>query len=148
MPFLNQCEEKFKNGEKVSQNDLEIEVHEYQDGKENTAKHIDAKIVLYVNKEKIVLHCYNSTQKVMVAGSKSFEFTNKFMEPFFTKEIVKSKEAIAEYDKSVKTSLCNRPKRVTSRSVKSIRSVINQSLFQCTKCAFSTKSHGTQIHNT
>ena len=51
------------------ENNVEIQVREYQDGKDMAGRHIDSKIVLYVNKEKIVVHSYNSTQKVMVSGS-------------------------------------------------------------------------------
>ena len=144
MPFLRQCEENYKKGMNIILNNMEIQVYEYQDGKDMTARHIDSKIVLYVNKEKIVIHSYNSTQKVMVSGSKYLEFTEN-LKSLFMRKIENTKDAILEYDESVKKSLTlsHGPKFATSRSVKSIRSSINQPNFQCTKCDITTKSYAT-----
>ena len=144
MPFLRHCEEKLQREINIMENNVIIQVCEYQDGKDMAARHIDSKIVLNVNKEKIVLHSYNSTQKVMVSGSKYLEFTENFLKPLFMREVEKAKDAIIEYDESVKKSLTpsHGPRFATSRSVKSIRSAINQQSFQCTKCDVTTKSYG------
>ena len=79
----------------------------------------------------------------MVSGSNYLEFTENFMKPLFMREVEKAKDAILEYDESVRKSLTlsHGPKFATSRSVKSIRSSINQQNFQCTKCDVTTKSY-------
>ena len=49
--------------------DMEVRVEEFRDGIELNDKHFDTKLVLFVNGNKVVLHCYNSTQNIKVEGS-------------------------------------------------------------------------------
>ena len=51
--------------------------------KELTGKHIDTKIEFKVNGSKIVLHVYNSKQKISIQGSKYLWFVDNYLDPFF-----------------------------------------------------------------
>ena len=62
-PFVKKCELGYLNQTPFSKDDMEIAVDEYRDGLEQNNKHFDTKIVFSVNRKKVVIHCYNSTQK-------------------------------------------------------------------------------------
>ena len=130
--FVKECESKFKNKTMIIHKDMEMRVEEFRDGIELNDKHFDTKLVLFVNGNKVVLHCYNSTQNIKVEGSIYLNFIEKFLHPLFLSNIEIMKSRIVEYDKSVITALNKQPGRpIKPRSVKSIRSDINQPYFSC-----------------
>ena len=119
---------------------LNIKVEEFENGMEINAKHVDSKIVFSVNGEKAVLHCYNTTQNLMVNGKMYTEIINQYLKPLFVQKIEAIKLKIAEYDKIVVTSLTpKRPSRAT-KSVKGIRSIMNQTGYSCPKCSFTASN--------
>ena len=70
------------------------------------------------------------------------EFVDKILEPFFLTNVEKRKVQINEYDKTVINSLNARGRPLKARSVKNIRSVIQQVDFKCKKCGEYFTSHG------
>ena len=117
---------------------------------EMSAKHLDSKIVFNVNTQKVVIHCYNSTQNIMVNGKMYLEFVSQYLQPLLVEKIEESKPKIAEYGRTVISSLGpKRPVRA-SRSVRSVRSVIHQPLFKCKRCEAVLKKsldrHVTPVH--
>ena len=158
-PMIKECEAKFKSNSFIFHENIEIRIEEFRDGIELNAKHFDTKIVFFVNGNKVVMHCYNSTQNIKVEGSIYLDFIRRFLEPLFLSNIELMKAKIVEYDKAVITALNAKPGRpIKPRSVKSIRSDINQPFFSCTNCddAFSTYSklrrhkiteHSNSIHS-
>ena len=136
IPAVKTWETKFNNKESFKAGNLTIFVTDLEHGRELNAKHLDTKIVFNVNGDKVVIHCYNTTQLLMVNGKMYTEFISQYLQPMFKKEIEDIKTDIAEYDRNVVISLGpKRPVRA-SRSVKSIRSIIHQPHFICKRCGY------------
>ena len=68
-------------------NKVEIKILEFEAGFENSQKHMDTKLVILVKNSRLVLHTYNSTQKLMVQGQNYEEFALNCLKPFFKEEI-------------------------------------------------------------
>ena len=68
-PMIKECEARFRSKSNFVKDDMVISVAEFRDGIELNDKHFDTKVVFSVNKKKVVLHCYNSTQNLKVDGS-------------------------------------------------------------------------------
>ena len=66
----------------------DIRVTESDAGVDNLDKHIDTKLVLFVNEERLVVHVYNTTQNVFVQGKSFANFVANCLQPYFTKRIV------------------------------------------------------------
>ena len=135
-PFIKECESKFLNKVPIIINDMEITIEEYRDGMEMNNKHFDTKIALFVNRKKVVIHSYNSTQNLKVDGSIYVDFLENFLIPLFRSKIDKLGDKISQYDRSVYTTLSARGRPIRPRSVKSVRSVIHQSNFTCKCCGY------------
>ena len=81
-------------GKPFQLNGIEVTVDETDPGIDNTEKHVDTKLVVTVNKNRLVLHAYNSTQNLMVQGKQFENFAVNHLEPFFTERINASIENI------------------------------------------------------
>ena len=57
-----------KVDEIVEINGTEVKLIEVDAGIENSAKHVDTKLVVMANNDRLVLHAYNGTQNLMVQG--------------------------------------------------------------------------------
>ena len=86
-PFVKKCELGFLNKTPFSKDDMEIVVDKYRDGLEQNNKHFGTKIAFSVNRKKVVIHCYNSTQNMKVDGSIYEYFIEKFLAQLFKTEI-------------------------------------------------------------
>ena len=133
-PFIEECETYFNKNASLTKNSMEVKVNEFRAGKDLNEKHFVSKIVFLVNSQKVTMHCYNSTQNIMVNGSIYVEFTEKFLQPLFRTNVDKNKAQIKDYDMTVISSLSARGRPLKARSVKNIRSVIQQVDFTCKKC--------------
>ena len=70
-------------GKTLKIGEIEVKVDEADPGIDNSAKHMDTKLVMTVNNNRLVLHAYNGTQNLMVQG-KNFElFAVSYLEPYF-----------------------------------------------------------------
>ena len=58
----------WQQNEKFLINGTEVEILEIDSGKDNNQKHVDTKLVILADSSRLVLHAYNSTQKLMVQG--------------------------------------------------------------------------------
>ena len=141
MPMVKIWQTKYEKNETFQEGSLSVKVEEIENGLEMNARHLDTKIVFSVNNKKVVLHCYNSTQNLMVNGKMYVEFIDQYLQPLFVKEIETIRFKIAEYDKTVVSSLApkQRPLHAT-KSLKGIRSIIHQPSFSCQKCSFSANN--------
>ena len=117
-----------------------VEVSGITTGVEQNGKHFDTKMLFLVNKDRIVMHGYNSTSNIKVEGSTYLKFINNYLEPLFLQEVSKHQVQIMECDKAIISSMLKPSAPLRTRSVKSIRSSINQPLFTCKKCDFQTIS--------
>ena len=132
--LAKKCELNFKNNTTIIENGFEIMVNEYREGQELNNKNIDIKIELSVNKQKVVMHCYNTTQNIMINGIGYLNFSDHFLEPLFREQVEVFKSKISEYDNAVKLSLSAKGRPVRAKSVKSVLSVSQQAIFGCKKC--------------
>ena len=133
-PMITKFQEMFRDNTTILKNNMEIQVEDFRDGMDLNEKHVDTKIVLCVNKKKVVIHGYNSTQNIKVDGSVYSHFIEHFLAPAVQSNIDKMKTEINDYDKNVYTTFAARGRPLRPRSVKNIRSIINQQQFNCKKC--------------
>ena len=131
--MIKECQLNFRNQSPITHDDMEIRIQDVKEGFDLDGNHFDTKIEFLVNGKKAVLHFYYTTQNVKVDGSIYNDFIHRFLEPLFLSNIKSMKTQIVDFDKSVIKTL-NSGKPIKSRSIKSIRSNINQPFFSCQKC--------------
>ena len=68
-------------------------------------RHMDTKIQFEVNGEKITMHVYNSTQKIMIQGKRYKWFVENYLEPFLKIRISRSLQKIKQINETIKTSI-------------------------------------------
>ena len=73
--------EELNNYETFTVGKEEIQRVDVAQRTELTGKHIDTKIEFKVNKGKIVIHAYNTQQKILIQGSKHKWFVDSYLEP-------------------------------------------------------------------
>ena len=66
---------------------LDVKVASVKTGKDIIGKHIDTQIVFYSNRDKIVCHFYNTTQRILVNGHGYMKLVEEFLSPFFESKI-------------------------------------------------------------
>ena len=106
LPLLRSWHQKLN--ERIKMNGAEIEIIEMDDGFDDTQKHIDTKLVIMSNSCRLVLHAYNSKQKLMVQGQNYENFTMNILEPFFQEKIEETIEKITKLNDDIKNSLENK----------------------------------------
>ena len=106
LPLLASWHEKLN--EKFFINETEVQIVEMDSGKDSSGKHVDTKLVLMVDKSRIVLHSYNSKQKLMVQGQNYEKFALNCLEPFFKKKIDETIDQIKTINDEIKESLSNK----------------------------------------
>ena len=74
---------------------------------EQSGKHVDSKIVFKVNNEKIVIHVYNTKQKLTIQGKKHKWFVDSYLEPFLKLRILNSQDEINVINKAILERLSN-----------------------------------------
>ena len=100
MPLLKSWHQKVN--EKILLNNTEIEVVEFDVGIEDSQKHIDTKLVIVSNNCRLVLHAYNTSQKIMVQGQNYENFAMNCLEPFFKDKIEETIEVKMKEDMELK----------------------------------------------
>ena len=83
----------------------DINIAESDAGVDKSEKHMDTKLVVFVNDERIVLHAYNGTQNLMVQGKNFANFVGKYPQPYFSKQIVESQDLIRRFNSNVQDML-------------------------------------------
>ena len=92
--MIEECHLKFRDNATFVYEDLKIQVVDFQTGHELNKRHIDTKVVFSVNGQKVVMHCYNSTQNLKLDGIAHSLFLDKFLGPLFFALIDDLKEEI------------------------------------------------------
>ena len=90
--------------EKLLINETEVEVIEIDSGIDSNQKHVDTKLVILANNCRLVLHAYNSKQKIMVQGENYEKFALNCLEPFFKEKIDETIEQITKINEDIKES--------------------------------------------
>ena len=102
---------------------------------ELSGKHVDTKIEFKVNRSKLVIHAYNTRQKLTIQGKKHKWFVDNYLEPFFKLRISNSMVQIEEINREVLSNL-NPNLRTTSHEENTLDE--DAEIIQCDKCDFST----------
>ena len=82
-----------------------MKIIEVTKGVEDSEKHVDTKLAVLVNTNRLVIHAYNSTQNVMIQGKYHKDFALSCLEPYFAKMIDQSLDKIAKINNEVKETL-------------------------------------------
>ena len=93
-----------------------VRIADVKTGKDVGGKHIDTQIVFFSNRDKVVLHCYNTTQLILVNGHGYADFIKVFLKPFFEAKIKMNEEDIVRFNNTVLDTLGS--KRVKRSDVK------------------------------
>ena len=97
-------------------NGISIGIVEVDAGIDNSDKHMDTKLIITVNKDRIVLQSYNGTQNLMVQGKNYADFAVNYLEPFFTEKILSAVKNIEKFNDGVCKAL-GRSKPLTRKTV-------------------------------
>ena len=126
-------------GVKITFDDQNILVEEVNPGYDENMKHVQSIVRFIVNRNKITVTCYNTTQRIKVEGKGYFEFVEKFLKPYLMKKLNKDvHEKIDKYNKEVIAALSGKRKAVT-RPMRSVRYKAMAQL-PCSKCDLSFKN--------
>ena len=94
----------WQQNEKFLINGTDVEILEIDSGKDKNQKHVDTKLVILAESSRLVLHAYNSTQKLMVQGQNYESFALNCLEPFFMRKIDETIEQIDKINGDIKES--------------------------------------------
>ena len=103
---------------------------------ELSGKHIDTKIEFKVNRGKIVIHAYNTQQKLLIQGSKHKWFVDSYLEPLIKINIANSITKIEEINRDIITTLD------TDTQTQENTLDEEEELLCCDKCIYNTKTAG------
>ena len=103
LPLLRSWHKKLN--EKILINETEVQIVEVDAGIDDSQNYIDTKLVIFAKQSRLVLHAYNSTQKLMVQGQDYENFALNCLEPFFKDRIEETIEEIRKINDDIKISL-------------------------------------------
>ena len=75
-----------------------VRIADVKTGKDAGGKHIDTQVIFFSNRDKIVLHCYNTTQLILVNGHGYSKFIEVFLKPYFESKIALNTEKIKKFN--------------------------------------------------
>ena len=104
--------------------------------KELTGKHIDTKIEFKVGGGKILIHAYNTKQKMIIQGKKYKWFVDNYLEPFLKRKILSCLPQIEETNKTVLEKLKTNKRKPHSTEKQSLDE--EAEIITCDKCTFTT----------
>ena len=116
-------------------NDLIVRIAEVKTGEDIGGKHIDTQIVFLANRDKVVLHCYNTTQFILTNGHGYANLIECFLKPYFEGKIEMNIEEIDMFNENALVKLG--PKTTKRSNVKYNSGPTN---LRCTRCDFAAKS--------
>ena len=129
LPLLRNWFEEKDNIIKID--DTDIEVIEVEAGRESLGQHMDTKLVVMVNGDRLVLHAYNGTQNLMIQGKNYKKFASNCLEPFFRQKIEENIEMITHFNDEVKDSLGEKkPSKISAKP------------FSCPQCGVKASTIG------
>ena len=129
LPLIEIWKKKNASGETIKFEGLDIQVTEIKSGKEQSGMVVDVLVKFVVGDCKVVSHCYNTKQKVMVNGSGYANFVEKYLEPYLKRIIEEHIVEIQKYN-TVVTEMFGKTQR------KNVRYRPGSKL-SCNKCDYS-----------
>lgn len=130
-----------EKGIKIVIENLEIEVEEVTNGYDECMKNVQSIVRFVVNNSKVVVTCYNTTQRIKVEGKGYQCFVEKFLKPLMMKKLSKKVyENIERYNKEVIAALSGKRKSVSrQRPMRSVRYKTMAKL-SCSRCELAFKN--------
>ena len=107
-----------------------IRILDIKEGKEIGGKHVDTLVAFQVNRNKVVLQCYNTTQLILVNGTGYEKFVDVFLVPYFEAKVQSHSDDIKLFNDTALSTL-NR---------KGVKRISPSSSLTCKKCAFVAKT--------
>ena len=129
LPLIENWTQKNSTGESIEFEGLNIQVTEVKPGKELSGMVVDVLVKFVVGDSKVVAHCYNTKQKIMVNGSGYAYLVEKYLEPFIKRKIEENIVQIQKYN-TVVTEAFGKTQRKNVRYRPGSR-------LSCNKCDFS-----------
>ena len=126
---------EIKGNKSCKVDEITVQIADVKMGKDVGGKHIDTQVVFFSNRDKVVLHCYNTTQLILVNGHGYAKFISMFLKPYFESKINLNREIIIKFNDSALETLEN--KKIKRSNVKYTRGPTH---LWCTKCDFAAKS--------
>ena len=80
---------------------VEVTIASVEMGREAGGLHVDTKIVFYANRNEIVCHFYNTTQRILINGHGYNMLVKTFLKPYFEAKINLNNIEIANFNKLV-----------------------------------------------
>ena len=117
--------------------DYEIKIGGIKPGKEINGKTVNTQVVFFADRDKVVCHLYNTTQKILVNGHGYKKFIDLFLKPYFMSKTEEDAEDINLFNQEVIEKLG--PKKVKRSDIKYKKGTA----FPCNSCDFATKSIST-----
>ena len=99
LPLLSSWSEEVGNTHYFCNNEMKI--IEFEAGSDKSDKHVDTKLVIMFNNDRLTLHAYNSTQNLMVQGVNHEDFAVRVLEPYMRERINMSIASIDDINKKV-----------------------------------------------
>ena len=114
--------------------EITIKVGGVKSGKDVSGNNVVNQVVFYVDRNKVVCHMYNTTQRILVNGHGYQLFVEAFLKPFFQAKI----EASSDEIQSLNIKLIDKlgPKTVKRSNVKFKGGMS----YPCNKCDYSFKN--------
>ena len=129
LPLIEEWKVKQKTGAPLKYNNLDIFITEFKCGKEQNGLVVDVLIKFETNGFKVVTHCYNTKQKIMVNGAGYHKFVDQYLEPFLKASIEENILKVQNYNIAV-TETFGTTKR------KNVRYRPGSNKFSCNKCDY------------
>ena len=105
IPLIEQWRLKQESGEAIRYKDQEIYVTEQKCGKDQGGLAVDVLTKFESNGNNVVIHCYNTKQKMLVNGSGYSEFVKKYLEPYLKESIEENLLQVQNFNKVVTENL-------------------------------------------
>ena len=115
--------------------DTIVRIADVKAGRDIGGKHIDTQIVFFANRDKVVLHCYNTTQLILVNGHGYAKLIQMFLKPYFEYKIQMNINEIKVFNENALSSLGS---KTVKRS--NVKYAGGSTHLWCTRCDFAAKS--------
>ena len=139
-------------GDKICKvGDTYIRIGGIKASKDVNGMHVVSQIAFYVDRDKIICHLYNTTQRILVNGHGFNRFVDIFLKPFFEAKVASCAQVIEKLNKEVSQKFA--PKTVKRSSVRFKGSSNVVHIFACSQCDSTFKNnlslnkHIDTIHN-
>ena len=92
---------EIKNDKTCNVGDVSIKIGWIKAGKDKNGMHVVSQIAFFVDRDKVICHLYNTTQKILVNGHGYKRLVDIFLRPFFEGKVDMCKQDIEKVNEQV-----------------------------------------------